>query len=136
MARSTSFAQLASSPLFLIQPDMRAGAWQTQLSTRGSRSATRSSTHSATTCSTTHARSGLDVDANHVLADKSTGTDTDRAGYRELMDLVEDGAVDAIVAVEDEDWSHRKASRHSGVSRRTIPNVLERKELYLNEFDG
>jgi len=80
---------------------------------------------------------GLDVDANHhVLADKSTGTDTDRAGYRELMDLVEDGAVDAIVAVEDEDWSHRKASRHSGVSRRTIPNVLERKELYLNEFDG
>ena len=190
---------------------------------------------------------GLDVDTDHVLADKSTGTDTDRAGYRELMELVEDGAVDAIVvrsitrisrnmrdlhrtvgeivedhncglyvrnddleippgddldmrdkillntlgmaaeleadmirqrvveglraaedagkwttrppygfttdddgylqptdefsnavdaivAVEEEGWSHRKASRHSGVPRRTIPNILDRKELYLEEF--
>lgn len=188
---------------------------------------------------------GLDVDADHVLADKSTGTDTDRAGYHQLMELVEDGAVDAIVvrsitrisrnmrdlhrtvgeivedhncglyvhdlkippgedldmrdkillntlgmaaeleadmirqrvveglraaedagkwttrppygfttdddgylqptdefrnavdaivAVEEEGWSHRKASRHSGVPRRTIPNLLDRKELYLEDF--
>mgnify|MGYP006282399765 CR=1 FL=1 len=190
---------------------------------------------------------GLDVDAEHVLADKSTGTNTDRAGFRQLIELVEDddvdavvvrsitrisrnmrdlhrtvgtivedhncglyirnddleippgddldmrdkillntlgmaaeleadmirqrvveglraaeeagkwttrppygfttdedgylqptdefsNAVDAIVAVEEEDWSHRKASRHSGVPRRTIPNLLERKELYLEEY--
>ncbi|WP_418286757.1 recombinase family protein [Halorubrum sp. DTA46] len=66
----------------------------------------------------------LDVDTDHVLADKLTETDTDRAGYRELMELV-----------EDEGWSHRKVSRHSRVPRRTVPDLLERKDLYLDKFD-
>jgi len=192
---------------------------------------------------------GLDVDPEHVLADKSTGTNTDRAGFRHLLELIEAGdvdavlvrsitrisrnmrdlhrtigtivedhncglyvrnddleippgddldmrdkillntlgmaaeleadmikqrvveglraaeeagkwttrppygfttdddgylqpadefsnAIDAIVAVEDEGWSHRKASRHSGVPRRTIPNLLERKELYLSKYSN
>jgi len=190
---------------------------------------------------------GLDVHVDHVLRDKSTGTDVDRSGYRQLMELVRDGAVDAVVVrstsrisrnmrdlhetvgeiVEDnglgiyikndgieidpgdeldmrdkillntlalaaeleaemlkertieglraaeaagkwtsrppygfttddegylqpsedyrravdaieaveEGMSHNKASRHTGVPRRTIPNILERKELYLNRGD-
>jgi len=46
-----------------------------------------------------------------------------------------DKAVRAILAVEEEEMSHRKASRHSGVPRRTIPAILERKDLYLSEVD-
>jgi DNA invertase Pin-like site-specific DNA recombinase len=61
------------------------------------------------------------------------GFTTDEDGYLQPTDEFSN-AVDAIVAVKDEGWSHRKASRHSGVPRRTIPNVLERKELYLEEF--
>lgn len=41
-------------------------------------------------------------------------------------------ARDAIEAVEELGWSDRKAARHSGVPRRTVPRVLERKDLYLN----
>lgn len=72
---------------------------------------------------------GIDVRLDHDLAGKSTGTDTDRAGYRELMQLFEDfsNAVDAFIAVEVEVSSHRKLSRHSGVPRRMIPNLLKRK---------
>jgi len=46
-------------------------------------------------------------------------------------------ALAAIYAVEIMDWSQRKASRYSGVARRTIPNILDRKELYLpdKEFE-
>lgn len=47
-----------------------------------------------------------------------------------------DRAVQAIMAVEEKGWSHRKASRHTGVPRRTIPALLERKEMYLDDFDG
>jgi len=191
---------------------------------------------------------GFDVKADHVIRDKSTGTDVDRSGYRQLMELVEDGAVDAVVVrsisrisrnmrdlhetvggiVEDEGlgifvkndgieiapgedldmrdkillntlgmaaeleaemlsertleglraaeaegkWTGRppygfttdpdgylqpnenyasavdaieaveegmsdnKASRHTGVPRRTIPNILERKDLYLNRSEA
>lgn len=42
-------------------------------------------------------------------------------------------AVEAILAVEELGWSHRKASRHTGVPRRTIPNILDRRDLYLDE---
>lgn len=60
------------------------------------------------------------------------GFTTDDDGY--LQPTEEFGnARAAIYAVEELDWSHRKASRHSGVPRRTIPNVLERKDLYLDE---
>lgn len=41
----------------------------------------------------------------------------------------------AIIGVEEKRWSDRKASRHSGVPRRTVPNVVERKEPYLEEHD-
>lgn len=45
-------------------------------------------------------------------------------------------AVDAIHGVEELGWSHRKASRHTDVPRRTVPALLDRKSLYLDEFDG
>ena len=40
----------------------------------------------------------------------------------------------AILAVEEDGWSHRKAARHTGIPRRTVPNLLEKRELYLNEY--
>lgn len=62
------------------------------------------------------------------------GFTTDDEGYLQPNENF-DKAIRAIRAVEDEDWSHRKASRHTGVPRRTIPNILERKELYLAETE-
>jgi len=63
------------------------------------------------------------------------GFTTDEDGY---LQPTEDfnKAVRAIRAVEKEGWSHRKAARDTGVPRRTVPNVLDRKELYLDEHDA
>ncbi|RJT07518.1 helix-turn-helix domain-containing protein [Halococcus sp. IIIV-5B] len=36
----------------------------------------------------------------------------------------------AIEAVDELNWSVRKASRHTGIPRRTLSSILERKELY------
>jgi len=198
----------------------------------------------------THATDDLGVDADEitVLSDKSTGTDTDRSGYREMLELVRDGDADrvvvrevtrlgrtmreisenvheivqdhecglhvmndnlevepgdelsmqdkmilnvlawaaeleakkiaentraglraaeaagkwvgrppygfstdddgylqpnenfskareAIIGVEENGWSDRKAARHSGVPRRTVPNVVDRRDLYLDEHE-
>jgi DNA invertase Pin-like site-specific DNA recombinase len=38
----------------------------------------------------------------------------------------------AIIGVEEQEWSHRKAARHTGVPHRTVPNLLERREMYLS----
>lgn len=62
------------------------------------------------------------------------GFETDEDGYLQPSDNF-GNALDAIEAVDELDWSHRKAARHSGVPRRTVPNVLERKELYLGEVE-
>lgn len=61
------------------------------------------------------------------------GFTTDDDGYLQPTDEFQQ-AREAILAVEEEGWSHRKASKHTGVPRRTIPNLLERKNLYLNEY--
>lgn len=63
------------------------------------------------------------------------GFTTDDDGYLQPTDEF-GNAVRAIRAVEDEGMSHRKASRHTGVPRRTIPNLLDRKELYLDEYQA
>jgi DNA invertase Pin-like site-specific DNA recombinase len=60
------------------------------------------------------------------------GFTTDDEGYLQ-PDSDFRKAVRAIMAVEEEGMSDRKASRHSGVPRRTIPNILDRKDLYLSE---
>lgn len=58
------------------------------------------------------------------------GFTTDDDGFLQPTDEF-GSALNAIEAVEELDWSHRKAARHTGVPRRTIPNILDRKELYL-----
>lgn len=63
------------------------------------------------------------------------GFTTDDDGYLQPTDDFSK-ARDAILAIDENDWSHRKAARHSGVPRRTVPNLLERRELYLNEFEA
>ena len=60
------------------------------------------------------------------------GFTTDDDGYLQPNGNF-DKAIRAIESVEELDWSHRKAARHSGVPRRTVPNILERKDLYLQE---
>lgn len=62
------------------------------------------------------------------------GFTTDEDGYLTPNENYHN-AVEVIRAVEEMDWSHRKASRHSGVPRRTVPNILERKEMYLQELE-
>lgn len=42
-------------------------------------------------------------------------------------------AVMAILADEELKWSHRKIERQIGVPRRTVPRVLNRKDVYLND---
>lgn len=61
------------------------------------------------------------------------GFTTDDDGYLQPNDNYSN-ARDAIEAVEELDWSQRKAARHTGVPRRTIPNLLERKDLYLGDY--
>lgn len=63
------------------------------------------------------------------------GFSTDEEGYLQ-PDENFGNAREAIIAVEEKGWSDRKAARHSGVPRRTVPNVVERKELYLDEHEA
>lgn len=43
-------------------------------------------------------RLGAELDAIEIYRDKSTGTDTERSGYHDLLDDVSDGTIDAVVA--------------------------------------
>lgn len=61
------------------------------------------------------------------------GFTTDDDGYLQPNENFSN-ARDAIIAVEEENMSHREASRHTGVPRRTIPNVLERKTMYFDDY--
>jgi len=63
------------------------------------------------------------------------GFTTDDDGYLQPTEKFHN-ALEAIRAVDEAGWSHRKASRHTGVPRRTVPNLLERRELYLEEYDS
>lgn len=63
------------------------------------------------------------------------GFTTDDEGYLQPNENFQN-ALEAIQAVEDLDWSHRKAARHSGVPRRTVPALLERKDLYMAKADS
>lgn len=63
------------------------------------------------------------------------GFETDEDGYLVPNEQYSQ-ARDAIEAIDELGWSVRKAARHTGVPRRTLPNVLERKELYLSDEDS
>jgi DNA invertase Pin-like site-specific DNA recombinase len=43
---------------------------------------------------------GIELPAIEVYLDKQTGTDTDRGGYRELMEAVENGTVERVITSE------------------------------------
>jgi len=62
------------------------------------------------------------------------GFSTDDDGYLQPNENF-GNAREAIIAVEEKGWSDRKAARHSGVPRRTVPNVVDRRDLYLEEHD-
>jgi DNA invertase Pin-like site-specific DNA recombinase len=61
------------------------------------------------------------------------GFTTDDDGYLQPSDDF-GKARRAILYVEEEGLSHRKASKRTGVSRRTIPRLLERKTMYFDEY--
>jgi hypothetical protein len=68
----------------------------------------------------------------------STESDERRRGADPLEDaspvgVQPDREVLGRLPVDELGWSDRKAARHTGVPRRTIPNVVERKDLYLSE---
>jgi DNA invertase Pin-like site-specific DNA recombinase len=62
------------------------------------------------------------------------GFETDDDGYLQPTDDY-NRARRAILGVEEEGWSQREAERRTGVPRRTIPALLERKDLYLNDME-
>lgn len=45
-------------------------------------------------------RLGVDADAISIIRDKSTGTDTDRSGYRDLLDRAAAGEIEQVVVRE------------------------------------
>jgi DNA invertase Pin-like site-specific DNA recombinase len=63
------------------------------------------------------------------------GFETDDEGFLQPTDDFS-RARRAILAVEEEEWSQRKAARRTGVPRRTIPALLNRRDLYMDEFDN
>ena len=75
------------------------------------------------------------IEAGKWVGRPPYGFSTDDEGYLQ-PDENFGNARDAIIAVEEKGWSDRKAARHSGVPRRTVPNVVERKELYLDEHEA
>jgi hypothetical protein len=68
----------------------------------------------------------------------STESDERRRGadppeHRSPVGVQPDREVLGRLPVDELGWSDRKAARHTGVPRRTVPNVLKRKALYLSE---
>jgi DNA invertase Pin-like site-specific DNA recombinase len=61
------------------------------------------------------------------------GFTTDADGYLQPTGEFGD-AVEAIRAVEDLGWSHGKAARHTGAPRRTVPSLVENREMYLSQY--
>lgn len=71
----------------------------------------------------------LGADPNEIATyrDKSTGTDTDRSGYRELMSEVEAGTFDAVVV-----HSVSRISRSIRDLDRTVERVVEESDTALH----
>jgi DNA invertase Pin-like site-specific DNA recombinase len=62
---------------------------------------------------------GADLDEIETYRDKSTGTDTDRSGYRDLIDDLEAGTVDAVVVHEISRMARSLQDLERSVSRAT-----------------
>jgi DNA invertase Pin-like site-specific DNA recombinase len=74
------------------------------------------------TGTTEYAQDELDADLAEIetYRDKSTGTNTDRSGYRELMDDVDAGDVDAVVV-----WEISRMARSLQDLQRTVERVTD-----------
>ena len=70
--------------------------------------------------------------AGQWVGRRACGLTTEADGYLQRTEEFGD-AVEAIRAVEDLGWSHRKAARYTGVPRRTVPSLVEDREVYLSQ---
>ena len=61
------------------------------------------------------------------------GFDTDTDGFLVPNENF-DTALAIIERIEEEDESIRSTARHAGIARSTVRNIVDRKDLYLNDF--
>lgn len=75
-------------------------------------------------------RLGIEPAAIEVYTDKQTGTDTDRDGYRELIEAVEAGDVERVVASEVS-----RISRSVRDFAATVERIVDENEVGLHILD-
>ncbi|EMA43598.1 recombinase family protein [Halococcus saccharolyticus] len=73
---------------------------------------------------------GIEPAAIEVYSDKQTGTDTDRDGYRELMEAVEAGDVERVIASEVS-----RISRSVRDFAATVDRIVDENEVGLHILD-
>ncbi|AQL41652.1 resolvase [Halorientalis sp. IM1011] len=75
----------------------------------------------------------LDVKPGNVrvLQDQSTGTDTDRSGYRELMELAKDGEIDRVVVREVS-----RIARNMRDLNRTVGRLVDDNDVSVHIIDA
>lgn len=82
------------------------------------------------TCEYATNRLGVEPTAIYVYSDKQTGTDTDRDGYRDLMEAVEAGDVERVVASEVS-----RISRSVRDFAATVERIVDENEVGLHILD-
>ncbi|QCJ47238.1 recombinase family protein [Haloprofundus sp. MHR1] len=75
-------------------------------------------------------RLGIEPADVEVFTDKSTGTNTDRTGYRDLMTAVDDGTIERVVASEVS-----RISRSVRDFSATVHRVVDDQEVGLHILD-
>ena len=73
---------------------------------------------------------GIEPTAIEVYSDKQTGTDTDRDGYRELMEAIEAGDIERIIASEVS-----RLSRSVRDFAATVERIVDENEVGLHILD-
>jgi DNA invertase Pin-like site-specific DNA recombinase len=73
---------------------------------------------------------GIDPSVIEVYSDKQTGTDTDRDGYRKLMEAVESGEVERVIASEVS-----RISRSVRDFAATVERIVDENEVGLHILD-
>lgn len=73
---------------------------------------------------------GIEPAAIEVYSDKQTGTDTDRDGYRELMEAVESGEIERVIASEVS-----RISRSVRDFAATVERIVDENEVGLHILD-
>ena len=75
-------------------------------------------------------RLGIEPAAIEVYSDKQTGTDTDRDGYRELMEAVESGDIERVIASEVS-----RISRSVRDFAATVERIVDENGVALHVLD-